>query len=279
MKLSKMIAMIALSLFIAVSALAADWMAPSKAGDKGHLVGDKTKWTYHEVDKKNPIVWKTTGPRTVRLLVRSPEAKERVFTIYIDGQKYKDVKFTGTISDKYTISIEEGKPVPVTGAFGQRIKLGKGERTIEVRSDRVIYVRMNNLTKKTSSIAPTNYGESLSLITGDTRTTYYTITREKPVVFEYTGSGTLTLWSRLAFSETMKGKQHYTVVVEQEGKETKRIKMETTISGTSVWENDGGVIPGKARTFDVKLGSGKNKLTFRIEGTSAPYCAIRFRVS
>jgi len=275
----KKTALVLLGFLFVLASLGTDWMAPSKFGDKGHLVGGKTEWTYHEVDGKNPITWKTTGPRTVRLLVRAPNNKEHSFTIYIDGEKYKDFKFKETVSDKYTISIEEGKPTQVTSAFTQKIRLGKGSKTIEVRSSDMIYARLNNLTKQAKYIAPSAYDKSLALITGDTKTTYYTATSKKPVIFEYTGSGTVTVWTRLAFSKSMKGTQHYTILVEEEGKEPRRMKLETSISGTSVWENDGGVIPGKAKRFELKLGSGKHRISFKPDGTPSPYCALRFKVS
>ncbi len=279
MKITGTSIVVLIMMIFVLSAFSADWMAPSKYGDKGHLVGGKTKWTYHEIDKKNSIAWKTEGPRSVEIFVRAPDEGEKIFAIYIDGDKYKEVKFKEKLSDKYTISIEETKPVPVTEAYTQKLRLGKGDHTVQVTSSQTLYVRMNNLTKKSKSIAPSAYEKSLSLITGDTKTTYYSASREKPVVFEYNGSGTLTVWTRLAFNESMKGTQHYTIVIENDEDTPRRMKLETVISETSTWSNDSGVIPGKARRFELKLGKGKHKLTFRPDDTTAPYCAIRFKMS
>jgi len=278
MKAKKAIAIILTILTFAVTLSAADWMAPSKAGKKGNLVGGKTKWTYHEVDRKNPIEYKVKGPRTIKLFVRIPDSGHGEFTITLDGDKYKDIKFDALKSEKYTISIEDGKARAVSSAHTVKLKLEKGEHIVKITTNRTIYVRSVNLAKSAKAIAPVEFDKSLSLITGDSRTTYYTASKDKPVEFQYDGSGTLIVWTRLAFSEAMKGTQHYTVVVEQEGESTLRMKLESLISETSTWENDGNVLPGKARRFEIKLGKGKHKVVFWSEDTPAPYCAIRFKI-
>lgn len=278
MKSARTALIVLVILTLGFSVLGAEWMAPFKYGDKGHLVGGKIKWTYHEIDRKNPIMWKAKGPVTVKLYVRSPEEEKAVFAIYIDGDKYKEIEFEENLSDKFTISIEETDPTPVTEAYTQKIRLGKGDHTIQITTSQKLYVRLTRISKKSRSIAPASYKQSLSLIAGDTKTTYYAATRKDPAIFEYNGSGTLEVWTRLAFSKTMKGTQHYTIVVEQQGKTPRRMKLETEISETSILKNDGDVIPGKARRFKIDLGKGKNSLKLYPDNTPAPYCAMRFKV-
>ncbi len=279
MRLSKAAALCLIWAVLISGAFGATWLKPSKSGKMGRLLGGKTEWTYHEVDGKNPISWKVEGPRTVKVYARIPNGGKGEFTIYIDGDKYKEIKIDRKKSAKYTISIADGKPRPVSTAHTVKLKLAKGEHVIKVVSKDRLFVRMVSLTKKSTAIAPASYEKSLSLVAGDSKTTYYSATKDKPIVFKYDGSGALTVWTRLAFSKSMKGMQHYTVVVSENGRKDRRMKMETVISETSSWVNDGGVIPGKARTFAIKLEKGEHTVEFKLDDTGAPYCAVRFLIT
>ncbi len=262
---------------LALSALG-NFIAPKKAGSECKLVGDDGKFTYFKIDPKSPAEWSAVGPGYVRLFVRGYAGKTGDFQLLIDGKEYKRYGFSEKPSAKYKIEVGKSKPVEATMARVISIKLPKGKHSIEMRSGGDLFARMVAVPKKPSSIAPEQYDKSLSLINGDTKTTYYSATAQKPVVVKFNGSGTLTVWARLGFAEGMKGTQHFTVVAETAGGKQIRTKFSTSISGTSVWENDGKAIPSKAMTFTLPLSRGENIIKLWGEDTAAKYCAFRFSV-
>jgi len=278
MKYSKLFAVVGIIMVLSINAVGKS-VEPTKTGAKCRLVGGSRDWIYYQVTNKNPTTWVVEGPGHVKIYARVPGDRKGEFTLYIDGEEYKVFEIEKKKSLKYKMQVGDGKPTEVSTAEKARIKIGSGEHTIKLVSKEKLFVRLLNEPKKSTSKAPEKYSRALSLITGDTKTTYYTATREKPAVLEYEGSGTLTVWTRLAFDKNMKGTQHYTLVTSEVGGKTRRMKLETVISETSVWENDGGVIPGKARKFTVVLSKGSHTIKFWPEDTPAPYCALRFTLS
>lgn len=262
---------------LASAVLGTNWIKPSKAGDSAKLVGGAVEWNYNKIDSANHAEWKVKSAGTYRLLVRIQPDKKGSFTLFIDDEKYKTVDVTAKKSEKYNMSVRDGKPFPISEAKALRIKLDKGSHVVRVESESEMFVRLVKIPKADSPISPDSYDKALVLITGDKTTTYFSASQKKPVVLTYDGARTISVWSRLAFDKKMKGVQHYTVVADNNGT-IKRVKFETTISSTSKWENDGSVIPGKAKVFDLKLGKGKNILKLWCEETTAPYCVFRFTI-
>jgi len=255
----------------------AKYVEPASGGKSCMLVGGKTAWKYTLVDSENSTEWRNLTADYVYVYIRAPKDDGSDFQIYIDGKKYKKASVVEKPSKKYEMRIEDANPKPVTTSKKMKIKLAKGMHSVELKTDEKIYVRLVTVPRKASAITPEEYGKSLSLVAGDNLTTYYTADASNSVVVKYEGSGTLTVWSRLAFDKKMKGTQHY-VVAAMMGKKTIRAKLETIISETSTWENDGEVITGKARTFKIDLPKGSNEIRFFIEDTTAPFCGFRFTV-
>ena len=259
--------------FAAVSVLG---FVPPKGGEKSALLGGKTEWVYHAFGDKEFLEWEITGTGYYRLFLRSTDIKGE-FTLYLDGDKYKSDKFSEGVSDKYKMRRGDGKPIKITSAETMKIRIGRGKHILKVVGEGEMFARLARLPGKSTSIAPDEYDKSLALITGDTRTTYYSATEESPAVLNVEGPAKIEVWTRLAFDKSMRGNQHYTIEVTGADKAL-RMKLESEISETSSFENDGDVIPGRAEKFDIKLKKGKYKLTFRPADTGAPYCAMRFTI-
>ena len=266
-------------LFLLPVAIFGELVQPEEAGEKCHLTGGKTEWTYYTINQSGGITWEVSGPNYVKLYVRTAPSAKAEFDLFIDGEKYKNFEVEEGKSSKYKIRISDGKSRDVTTARTIRIKIADGQHAIRLTSSKNLFARLTLEPKRNVSIAPESYEKSLSLVAGDSKTTYYMVTMDKPAILEYSGQAVLTVWNRLAFDKNMKGAQHYEIVIAEEGKKPIRARFETVISETSRWENDGDVIPGKARTHSIKLGKGNHHITVWPDKTAAPYCAIRFTVT
>lgn len=264
---------------LCLTLLGASRVDPEIHGGKCYLTNSSKTWSYNISTEKKLIKWKTSGPREFNLYVRSSSDDKIDFDLYIDGDKYKSYALEEEYSSKYKMRIGDGKAKKVTGAKKIRIKLRSGKHTIELKCSEPLFGRLVKLQSKSSPQAPEKYDKALALITGDTRTTYYSATAKKPIVLDYEGSGKLKIWTRLAFDKSMRGTQHYGVIVNSDDKKPFRAELETEISETSQWENDGDIIPGKARTFEIKLEKGKHRLEFMPNNTASPYCAMRFTIT
>ncbi|MCD6501713.1 hypothetical protein J7L01_03855 [bacterium] len=271
--------LLSIVLAMAVVSVQAKYVKPAKGGTSCKLVGGKVEWSYALAGSGDAVEWQGLKARHVKLYIRSPKGGGGDFQLYIDGKAYKKDTVREGASKKYKIRVGKDGPKAVSKAKTLMIKLAKGKHAIKLTSKEPLYVRLVTVAQKPSWITPEKYDKSLSLINGDKLVSYYSATASEPVVVKHEGAGTLTVWSRLAFDKNMKGTQHYTVVVRTADKKVIHARLETVISETSSWKNDGGVIPGKARTFKLDLAKGSNEIRFLLDGTVAPYCAFRFTIT
>ncbi|HHS50808.1 MAG TPA: hypothetical protein ENN07_06800 [candidate division Zixibacteria bacterium] len=256
----------------------AQLIQPKRAGTQCRLIGGDGRYSYSQLTAKTPIEWTAEGPGYVHLYVRAEAGKSADFVLHIDGAEFKRFTFSERPSKKYRMEVGKAKPVPVTQAKILKIKLERGKRELKMTTDGELFARLIAIPRSPSRITPERYDKALALVVGDTRSTYYTGKGKKAVTIKYNGAGMLTVWTRLAFDKTMKGAQNYTVVVRRaDGTET-RTRLRASISETAIFENEPSVIPARARRFDIELPKGENIVEFRVENTTAPFCAFRFTV-
>ncbi|MCK5832901.1 hypothetical protein KAH81_04430 [bacterium] len=266
-----------IAMFVVLTAMG-NFVPPKDYVTECALVSGESRFSYAQANSESSTLWNVSGPGYVKIYVRTEAGKNASVQLLIDGKEYKKYSISEKDSQKYKMEVGKSRRLNISQAKIIKIKIAKGKRNIELKSDGILYTRLVLVSQKPSALAPESYEKALSLINGDNKTTYYIGTAKKPIEIEYKGAGTLTVWSRLAFDKNMKGTQHYTVVAETVGDKKVRSKLESVISETSTWSNDGNVIPGKARTFKIKLKKGTNQIKLWSENTSGPYCAFRFSV-
>ncbi len=212
------------------------------------------KYRYWKCDKKIEFI--VDGEREGKLFIRTVEGKKPKIKIYLDGDKIKEFVLDEKVSKKAKSSVKN-----ITRARVVKVKIPKGKHKLTIKTSDDIYVRLSAKKKiKYYAYVPQKHAGGIVLVAHETEYGYYKSIKSHPVMFEMIGKGKVKIMTRLLYDKTMRGRQHYSVVVQIDDNKPTVYEFETEPSTVSYFRTEHEVIPSKAGQIIVNIPEGKHNV-------------------
>jgi len=129
---------------------------------------------------------------------------------------------------------------------------------------------------------PDVFARTETIITRKKEKKYYVVTSSKPLEFSVTGPTDLRLSSRLLYTTEMKGEQHYTLSVTDDGllgsRQVAAYTFATRKSPISTVAGGAKLVPGVNRSIVLPVPSGRHRYQLHLSGTTAAEAAVRILI-
>lgn len=242
------------------------------------------KETYTEIavlTKDTPVEIEVTGPTWIKVNSRIPWHKdmeeEQRYTVIVQEDSLRE-----TIFNKKTYLSKE-----IFGRFNTRfgesryslINVPEGKHIYtfffwSAQPDTILLDFSFSIPNRWTEILPSSFTSTLTLIGAEERQTYYTVTPENPVEIKVGSPINIKIISRLNFDKSIGGRQGYTIIVYDKGKEIEKVSFVTEKSEIYEYEDRGDLIPAKENRFFLWFPRGSHTLSFHLEGTLAKSAAL-----
>lgn len=257
-----------IAVFIGISF--AGLAAPIKGGKKVYLESKGKKYSYWFLAAKKDIEYRFSGILKVEISIRTEAGKKTNVFLGFDKEKVETVYVDEKASTASKVSVFKNVSKPKT----MKMTIPKGKHKISISADNDIIVRVTTQKPKSYvSMAPQKHAGGIVLVSNEEEYAYYRASMDKAVEYSVIGEGTVTLYTRLIYSQGMLGNQHYRVSVQIDGDEPTIYEFETEASPATYFRGDGKVIPGKAKKIQIKVPAGRH--TIKILPANSAAIAVR----
>jgi len=234
---------------------------------------------YYRLDAENSLNFVFENAQRVRVITRVviPEgAGEQNYVVeyQADSQSPRQFKSGAAISpvvehtEIKNLQFGKSQSLYLTipeGSHSYRFYLPKG-------SDETVYLRMiaAKMDQKEENgpemvqLRPAGAAEKTTLLYKDVKLTYYAITNDRTAEISVNGPTTLRIYSRLQFEYWMEGEVTYRIQALEDGLVNGTYQLSSERSETTVYQDDGELIPGKWRRFEIKVSEGRHTYEFRM---------------
>ena len=132
--------------------------------------------------------------------------------------------------------------------------------------------------QKLIALEPLSYDRIVTANVKENRLVYYVASKVRPVKLRVVGPAALTVSVRLNYDVSMKGKQKFSVLVQEGGTTVKQAALNATKSTGLSYEEWRDVVPGKAVDFVIPVSNGEHTYTFSLGETAGQSVSLRFSI-
>jgi hypothetical protein len=260
-------------------------VVPSNGRPVTIVIAGKEK-DYYLVGKKAPVKFQVDGPGKLVVMSRLklPAAStgvEKYTLVLKDGGRVlksqstqtdkSDAAFNGAEgvpgkSRKFVVAIPEGSfsyelwldDTPLEAAVKIQLQPAKGQKLV--------------------ALEPLSYDRIVTANVKENRLVYYVGSKTRPVQLRVVGPATLTVSVRLNYDVTMKGKQKFSVVVQEGANLVKQVPLIATKSTGLSYEEWKDVVPGKSDDLMLSVPKGEHVYKFSPGETAGQSIALRFSI-
>jgi hypothetical protein len=227
--------------------------------------------SYYSLSAETPSVITLVGPGKLKVNTRgrfkpgegTSIKYEVLYTV--DGGEQKSMAYSGVQRSK-NATYENGALGVPSQLNSFDVELGRGNHTIAFKlKDNTVsvacrYVFTPTREKKQDwiSYSPKLPSEPVDLISGESTTSYYRFSKEKPLKIEINGPTELRVLTRLENHFEMKGRIHYRLQVKELDKVVNTYQLSSERSETAVYKENKELVPGKACEFVIIVPKGNH---------------------
>jgi hypothetical protein len=176
---------------------------------------------------------------------------------------------------------------PKTGLTKARdfeIPVPEGEHhyALSVTGVPAVYVRLMvaapKRTERMVSIAPVEAARSVTLSEGQLLIPYYTVFPDKALRFRIVGPTQMELSARLDFDETMRGEQHYVLLVSSAKVPLRELRFRTSKATSAAYTDLKNRVPSKVDRVVLSLGAGSHEITVELREPRGGSAEVHMRI-
>ncbi len=127
-----------------------------------------------------------------------------------------------------------------------------------------------------TEIIPSSFSKALTLSGAEEKQTWYVLTPDSPLEIKISSPINIKVLTRMNFDKTLKGRQGYSIIVKENGKELRNTSFLTDKSMIYEYGKRKDLIPSKENKFFMWFPRGNHTLAFCLQGTQAKSVSLRF---
>lgn len=232
---------------------------------------------YYRLSRDQNLTYSLEGPQRIRVITR---------VVIDDNQDQKDYRIEYTVDDgtprQFTADTEISPVVKHSIHSSERIGKSRslyitippGKHTYKFHpapgTDMTVYVRVLAAKMQTDAgddpemvhLRPSGNAERVKLLYKETPLTYYRLTDKTHAEVTVNGQTYLRLYTRVEFEYWMEGEVNYRITVMEDSKVKGTFQLSSDRSETTIYQDNGELIPGKWRRFKVGVPDGEHTYRF-----------------
>jgi len=284
---------------VAVALLATFTASPAAGGGRTYLepeTGEETRIltgdavrTYYEFSADETVELPLLGPTTLTLLIRAVFTPSMPDTVpygveVVEGDSTLVTHWTTTRRSDTRFVPDSPDTPGLSRKLSVEIPDGEHELGVKLLGEDVpravarFYVPGEYATERYVSISPLDPERTLTAVGGEKQIRYYPIDQDESVAVRIVGPTTLRILSRMMFDYDLHGRRHYTLLVEENGRQVRNVLLPTTRSTSVVFENAPDVTPGKNKVTLLDVPKGVHRYHVRLGPDTDGPAAVRFTI-
>jgi len=277
--IQRLIAVFGIIVFAVTATVNARLIRPDKGPAPKKLVISGHSRHYYKLEESNPVIFHLNGPQRIRVISRvvipeSNTVQDYRVEYHIDSQTPRQFKAETEVSP--VTKHPEFQEVQFGQSKSFYLTIPEGSHTYKFYpangADKTIYIRViaAKMEQKQGNqpemvqLRPEGNAERTVLKYKDVSLTYYAITHKHTAEVSVNGPSILQVYSRLQFEYWMEGEVTYRIQVLEDGQMNGTYQLSSERSQTTIYRDDGELVPGKWRRFEIDVPKGRHTYEFQM---------------
>ena len=250
---------------------------PDAAPPSHTLIIAENERRYYQLDTQQSLVYTLEGPQRIRVITRvvipegTPDEDYRVEYVR-DNETPR--QFTARTEVSPVVANKDHPSQLIGKSRSLYLTIPAGKHTYQFRpapgTNYTVYVRVlaAKLTQHEEPdpemvhLRPAGTAERIKLRYNETSLTYYRLTDKTYAEVTVSGPTFIRLYTRVEFEYWMEGEVNYRITVLEDSKIKGTFQLSAERSETTVYQDNGELVPGKWRRFKVEVPDGKHTYRF-----------------
>ena len=264
-------------LFAGYSALSAEILKPTIGGEEKEILKIAGKRRMYTIMREDSLVYQVNGPARIELITRYPSPEKSNKSQPFSYQLVIDNEEPITINHRYKLqksirSVQHPSHYyTYSGNYFINIEDGDHKLTVSANADqkypvllRVIKKRFKTSLNKINELQPMVFQANRTVEVSGKDISYYELTYGRPLQLNLDGPKTLRILSRLLFDSEMGMEESFRIRVKSGRKVLGTYYMSTERSSDSRVKDQPDKVPGKWRTCEVTIPTGKQVISVEL---------------
>ena len=264
-------------LFTGYSALSAELLKPTIGGEEKEILKISDKRRMYTIMREDPLVYQVNGPARIELITRYPSPEKSKKSQPFSYQLVVDNEEPITINHRYKLqksirSVQHPSHY-YTYSGNYFINIKDGDHTLSMLTNaeqkypvllRVIKKRFKTPLGKVNDLQPMVFQANRIVEVSGKDISYYELIHGRPLQLNLDGPKTLRILSRLLFDSEMGTEESFRIRIKSGRKVLGTYYLSTERSSDSRVKDQPDKVPGKWRTCEVTIPSGKQVISVEI---------------
>ena len=268
---------ILLLLFTGYSALTAELLKPTIGGEEKEILKIAGKRRIYTIMRDDSLIYQVNGPARIELITRypSPEKSEKShpfsYQLVVDNEE--PIKINHRYKLRKSIRSVQHPSHYYTYSGNYFINIKDGDHTLTMSTDteqkypvllRVIKKGFNTSLNKVNELQPMVFQANRTVEVSGKDISYYELIYGRPLQLNLDGPKTLRILSRLLFDSEMGMEESFRIRVKSGRKVLGTYYISTERSSDSRVKDQPDKVPGKWRTCEVTIPTGKQVISVEL---------------
>ena len=264
-------------LFTGYSVLTAELLKPTSGGEEKEILKIAGKRRIYTIMRDDSLIYQVNGPARIELITRypSPEKSEKShpfsYQLVVDNEE--PIKINHRYKLRKSIRSVQHPSHYYTYSGNYFINIKDGDHTLSMLTNaeqkypvllRVIKKGFNTSLNKVNELQPMVFQANRTVEVSGKDISYYELIYGRPLQLNLDGPKTLRILSRLLFDSEMGMEESFRIRVKSGRKVLGTYYISTERSSDSRVKDQPDKVPGKWRTCEVTIPSGKQVISVEI---------------
>ena len=259
------------------SALSAELLKPTIGGEEKEILKIANKRRIYTIMREDSLIYQVNGPARIELITRYPSPEKSNKSQRFSYQLIVDNEEPITINHRYKLqksirSVQHPSHYyTYSGNYFINIKDGDHKLTMSANADqkypvllRVIKKDFKKSLNNVHELQPMVFQTNQTVVVSGKEIFYYDLVHGRPLQLDMDGPKTLRILSRLLFDEEMGSEESFRIRVKSGRKVLGTYYMSTERSSDSTVKDQPYKVPGKWRTCEVTIPTGKHVISVEL---------------
>ena len=259
------------------SALSAELLKPTIGGEEKEILKIANKRRIYTIMREDSLIYQVNGPARIEFITRYPSPEKSNKSQRFSYQFIVDNKEPITINHRYKLqksirSVQHPSHYyTYSGNYFINIKDGDHKLTMYANAGQkypvLLRVIKKNYKKSLNNIhelQPMVFQTNQTVVVSGKDISYYDLVNGRPLQLDMDGPKTLRILSRLLFDEEMGPEESFRIRVKSGRKVLGTYYMSTERSSDSTVKDQPYKVPGKWRTCEVTIPTGKHVISVEL---------------
>ena len=261
-------------LFTGYSVLTAELLKPTSGGEEKEILKIAGKRRIYTIMRDDSLIYQVNGPARIELITRypSPEKSEKShpfsYQLVVDNEE--PIKINHRYKLRKSIRSVQHPSHYYTYSGNYFINIKDGDHTLSMLTNaeqkypvllRVIKKGFNTSLNKVNELQPMVFQANRTVEVSGKGISYYELIHGRPLQLNLDGPKTLRILSRLLFDSEMGEEESFRIRVKSGRKVLGTYYMSTERSSDSRVKDQHDKVPGKWRTCEVTIPTGKQVIS------------------